>query len=395
MMCNELKPGPAVAMRALALGALLALGGCAAFVPEVPPPPPPVPQAAPEPPPVVAPVAMHQFPFDPKKTGVLGEVQVTQSRHEDTLADIARRFDVGYDELIRANPGVDPWLPGEGTRIILPTQWVLPDAPAEGVVVNVAAMRLFYFPKPKKGEQRVVITYPIGVGKVGWETPIGSTTVVSKRKNPMWTPPDSVRKEHAKKGDPLPARVPAGPDNPLGAYAMNLGWPSYLIHGTNKPPGVGMRASHGCIRLYPEDIAALFPMIAVGTKVTVVNQPLLYRWQGNSLYVQSYPPVVEGEDESVAPPPVVFDDRLANQMWQQTKAHAGAVNWDLVKRVVTQTKGISVPVTKRGLTLDSYLASARRVENELPQGSNWDGDDGSPGSGAVKPVADSGARARR
>ena len=394
-MFRELTAGPGVAMRAFALGAVLVLGGCATFVPEVPPPPPPVPQAAPEPPPVVAPVAMHQFPFDPKKTGVLGEVQVTQSRHEDTLADIARRFDVGYDELIRANPGVDPWLPGEGTRIILPTQWVLPDAPAEGIVVNVAAMRLFYFPKPKKGEQRVVITYPIGVGKVGWATPIGSTTVVSKRKNPMWTPPDSVRKEHAKKGDPLPARVPAGPDNPLGAYAMNLGWPSYLIHGTNKPPGVGMRASHGCIRLYPEDIAALFPMIAVGTKVTVVNQPLLYRWQGNSLYVQSYPPVVEGEDESVAPPPVVFDDRLANQMWQQTKAHAGAVNWDLVKRVVTQTKGISVPVTKRGLTLDSYLASARRVENELPQGSNWDGDDGSPGSGAVKPVADSGARARR
>jgi L,D-transpeptidase ErfK/SrfK len=394
-MFRELTAGPGVAMRAFALGAVLALGGCATFVPEVPPPPPPVPQAAPEPPPVVAPVAMHQFPFDPKKTGVLGEVQVTQSRHEDTLADIARRFDVGYDELIRANPGVDPWLPGEGTRIILPTQWVLPDAPAEGIVVNVAAMRLFYFPKPKKGEQRVVITYPIGVGKVGWATPIGSTTVVSKRKNPMWTPPDSVRKEHAKKGDPLPARVPAGPDNPLGAYAMNLGWPSYLIHGTNKPPGVGMRASHGCIRLYPEDIAALFPTIAIGTKVTVVNQPLLYRWQGNNLYVQSYPPVVEGEDESVAPPPVVFDDRLADQMWQQTKAHAGAVNWDLVKRVVTQTKGISVPVTKRGLTLDSYLASARRVENELPQGSNWDGDDGSPGNGAVKPVADSGARARR
>jgi L,D-transpeptidase ErfK/SrfK len=394
-MFRESTVGPGVALRAFALGAVLALGGCATFAPEAPPPPPPAPPAAPEPPPVVAPVAMHRFPFDPKKTGVLGEVQVTQSRHEDTLADIARRFDVGYDELIRANPGVDPWLPGEGTRIVLPTQWVLPDAPAEGIVVNVAAMRLFYFPKPKKGEQRVVLTYPIGVGKVGWATPIGSTTVVSKRKNPMWTPPDSVRKEHAKKGDPLPARVPAGPDNPLGAYAMNLGWPSYLIHGTNKPPGVGMRASHGCIRLYPEDIAALFPMIAVGTKVTVVNQPLLYRWQGSSLYVQSYPPVVEGEDESVAAPPVVFDDHLANQMWQQTRAHAGAVNWDLVKRVVTQTKGISVPVTTRGLTLDSYLASARRVENELPQGSNWDGDDGSPGNGAVKPVADSGARARR
>jgi L,D-transpeptidase ErfK/SrfK len=344
----------------------------------------------------VAPVAMHEFPFDPEQTGVLGEVQVTQSRHEDTLADIARRFDVGYDELLRANPGVDPWLPGEGTRIVLPTQWVLPDAALEGVVVNVAAMRLFYFPKPKKkGDPRVVITYPIGVGKVGWATPIGTTTVVTKRKNPMWTPPESVRREHAKKGDPLPARVPPGPDNPLGAYAMNLGWASYLIHGTNKPPGVGMRASHGCIRLYPEDIAALFPVVPIGTKVTVVNQPLLYRWQDGALYVQSYPPVVEGKDDTAEPPPVVFDDRLQNEMWQQTRVHASAVNWTLVERVVTQTQGIAVPVTKRGLTLDNYLAMAKRVENELPAGSNWDGTDGPPGKAAVKPVADSGVRPRR
>jgi L,D-transpeptidase ErfK/SrfK len=343
----------------------------------------------------VAPVATHQFPFDPKSTGVLGELQVTQARHEDTLADIARRFNVGYDELTRANPGVDPWLPGEGTRIVLPTQWVLPDAAPEGIVVNVAAMRLFYFPKPAKNKQRVVITYPIGVGKVGWETPIGTTKIVSKRKNPVWSPPPSVRKEHAEKGDPLPAKVPAGPDNPLGAYAMNLGWPSYLMHGTNKPPGVGMRASHGCIRLYPEDIESLFAMIPVGMQVTVVNQPLLYRWQGNSLYVQSYPPVVEGMDDSVAPPAVVYDDRVSNAIWQQSKTRSGAVNWDLVERVVEQAQGIAVPVTKRGLTFDSYVASARRVENVLPEGSNWDGNDGPPAKGAVKPVADTGVRGRR
>jgi len=381
-------------LRIVVVGLALALGACATFEREAPPPPPPAP-AAPEPPPVVAPVATHQFPFDPKSTGVLGELQVTQARHEDTLADIARRFNVGYDELTRANPGVDPWLPGEGTRIVLPTQWVLPDAAPEGIVVNVAAMRLFYFPKPAKNKQRVVITYPIGVGKVGWETPIGTTKIVSKRKNPVWSPPPSVRKEHAEKGDPLPAKVPAGPDNPLGAYAMNLGWPSYLMHGTNKPPGVGMRASHGCIRLYPEDIESLFAMIPVGMQVTVVNQPLLYRWQGNSLYVQSYPPVVEGMDDSVAPPAVVYDDRVSNAIWQQSKTRSGAVNWDLVERVVEQAQGIAVPVTKRGLTFDSYVASARRVENVLPEGSNWDGNDGPPAKGAVKPVADTGVRGRR
>jgi L,D-transpeptidase ErfK/SrfK len=381
-------------LRIVVVGLALALGACATFEREAPPPPPPAP-AAPEPPPVVAPVATHQFPFDPKSTGVLGELQVTQARHEDTLADIARRFNVGYDELTRANPGVDPWLPGEGTRIVLPTQWVLPDAAPEGIVVNVAAMRLFYFPKPAKNKQRVVITYPIGVGKVGWETPIGTTKIVSKRKNPVWSPPPSVRKEHAEKGDPLPAKVPAGPDNPLGAYAMNLGWPSYLMHGTNKPPGVGMRASHGCIRLYPEDIESLFAMIPVGMQVTVVNQPLLYRWQGNSLYVQSYPPVVEGMDDSVAPPAVVYDDRVSNAIWQQSKTRSGAVNWDLVERVVEKAQGIAVPVTQRGLTFDSYVASARRVENVLPEGSNWDGNDGPPAKGAVKPVADTGVRGRR
>jgi L,D-transpeptidase ErfK/SrfK len=381
-------------LRFAALGLTLALGACATFEPEVLPPPPP-PPAAPAPPPVVAPVATHQFPFDPKTTGVLGHLQVTQARHEDTLADIARRFNVGYDELRRANPGVDPWLPGEGTRIVLPTQWVLPDAPHEGIVVNVAAMRLFYFPKPAKNQQRVVITYPIGVGKVGWETPIGTTKIVSKRKNPVWTPPPSVRKEHAEKGDPLPAQVQAGPDNPLGAYAMNLGWPSYLMHGTNKPPGVGMRASHGCIRLYPEDIESLFAMIPVGMQVTVVNQPLLYRWQGNTLFVQSYPPVVEGMDDSVAPPSVAYDDRVANAIWQKSKVHAGAVNWDLVERVVEKAQGLAVPVTKRGLTLDSYVASARPVENVLPEGSNWDGVDEPATKGKVKPVADTGTRARR
>ena len=186
------------------------------------------------------PIATHAFPYDPKTIGVVGVLQVTHSRHEDTLADIARRFNLGFDEVVRANPGVDPWLPGEGTRIVLPTQFVLPDAPAEGLVVNVAALRMFYFPKPKKGEQRVVMTFPIGIGKIGWATPIGTTKIVSKRKDPYWTPPASVRKEHEAEATSSRHRCRRAPTIRSAPIAMNLGWPSYLIHGTNKPAGVGL-----------------------------------------------------------------------------------------------------------------------------------------------------------
>ena len=369
-----MNPSPVRIPRLAALSVLLVLGGCAVFRPEQPPPPPPQP---PPPPKLEQPLATHVFAFEPG-VAVVGELQVTHSRKEDTFADIARRFDLGYDELLRANPGIDPWLPGEGTEIVLPTQFVLPDGPRDGLVVNVAAMRMFWFPKAPKGQPRVVVTYPIGIGKVGWATPIGSTKVVSKRKGPIWTPPESVRREHAKAGDPLPARVPPGPDNPLGAYAMNLGWPSYLIHGTNKPPGVGMRASHGCIRLYPEDIAALFPEVPVGTRVTVVNQPLLSGWQSGSLYVQAFPVPVEGEDDSKAPTPLAWNDKVAANLAKAAGGHGATVDAALAQSVVTQSRGITTPVTRGGLTPESWIAGARRVLNVLPEGSNWDGTDGTP-----------------
>jgi L,D-transpeptidase ErfK/SrfK len=292
--------------------------------------------------------------------------------------------------VVRANPGVDAWLPGEGTRVVLPTQFVLPDAPTEGIVVNLAALRLFYFPKPGKDGVREVLTYPIGIGKVGWATPEGRTTVVSKRRNPWWTPPASVRREHAAEGDPLPARVRPGPDNPLGAYAMNLGWPSYLIHGTNKPAGVGLRASHGCIRMYPEDIAAVFDRIPVGTKVTVVNQPLLYRWHGDSLYVQSYPPHEEarrGQESAPAEQLALFNDVISDRIWQRVKEHGGAISWPVTERVVTEAKGVAVPVSRRGISYEGFLASARLVENALPDGANWDGRDGGEPVSALAPTA--------
>ena len=241
---------------------------------------------APEPPPLPLGEATHRFFVAPDQD-VVGQVQVTVAKHEDTFADIARRFNVGYTELVRANPGVDPWLPGEGTEIVLPTEFILPDAPREGLVLNLAQMRLYYYPKPKKDAPKdgpvEVVTHPIGIGKVGWATPEGTTKVVSHVKDPTWTPPVSVRKEHAKEGDILPPTVPPGPENPLGRHMMRLGWPSYLIHGTNKPPAVGMRASAGCVRLYPEDIAQIFEAVPDGTKVTVVNQPFLLGWQGDRL----------------------------------------------------------------------------------------------------------------
>jgi L,D-transpeptidase ErfK/SrfK len=374
--------------RAAALAVALTLGGCSLFVPREPGPK----STGPATPPIVAPLATHTFVFDPQSTGVVGELQVTHSRHEDTLADIARRFNLGFDEVARANPGVDPWLPGAGTRIVLPTQFVLPDAPPEGLVINVASLRLYYFPKPGKDGKRVVLTYPIGIGKVGWATPIGTTKIVSKRKDPWWTPPASVRKEHAEEGDPLPARVPPGPDNPLGTRAMNLGWASYLIHGTNKPAGVGLRASHGCIRMYPEDIETVFDLIPVGTRVTVVNQPLLYRWHGDSLYVQSYPPHEEDTKGRKGEPPAeqhaVFNAAVSDKMWQRVKPHGGAVDWAVTEQVVLEARGVAVPVSRRGITYDGFIATARHVENTLPQGANWDGrDSDEPAASTPVPAA--------
>jgi L,D-transpeptidase ErfK/SrfK len=376
-------------LRAASAAALLTLGGCSLFMPQ---PAPPVVPPQPAKPQLAAPLATHTFPFDPQTTGVVGELQATYSHHEDTFADIARRFNLGYDELVNANPGVDAWLPGEGTRIVLPTQFVLPNAPAEGIVVNLAALRLFYFPKPAKDQPRVVITYPIGVGMVGWATPTGSTKIVSKRKDPSWTPPESVRKEHAADGDILPVRVPAGPDNPLGAFAMNLGWPTYLMHGTNKPAGVGMRASHGCIRLYPEDIATLFGMVPIGTKVTVVNEPLVYRWHGDSLYVQSYPPHEEHPEAARAAQGTRFNKSVSGKMYQLVKPHAGAADWQLTEQVVNDARGVAVPVSRTGVTFDSFIASARLVENTIPAGANWDGTDNPVPTAREQPVVASGAR---
>jgi L,D-transpeptidase ErfK/SrfK len=350
------------------LAALMA--GCQLAPPKAPEPEPP-----PAPPPIEAPLATHEFEFDPEVDQVIGTLQVTHARAEDTLPDIARRFNVGYEEIVRANPGVDPWLPGEGREIVLPTQFVLPDSPREGLVINLAQLRMFYFPKAKEGEPRKVITHPIGIGKVGWQTPQGTTKVTGKAKNPTWFPPRSVRQEHAAAGDPLPSKVPPGPDNPLGTHLLTLGWPSYLIHGTNKPYGVGLRSSHGCVRFYPEDIAVLYGQVPVGTQVTVVNQPFVFGWQDDALYVQAFPVMEDDEREHPEPAETLLNAAISNEMWHEIKEHNAVVDLELVNQLVAEPRGIATPVSKAGLTLEKLLFASRHVENELPAGANWNGSD--------------------
>ena len=221
---------------------------------------------------------------------VIGEIQVINAQHEDTFIKLARRYNLGYEELIQANPSVDPWLPGEGTEIVLPTYFVLPKTPRQGIVLNLPELRLYYYPD---GESGRVITHPISIGRMEWRTPLGRSEIVSKTLNPTWYPPESIREEHAADNRFLPKVVPPGPDNPLGNHALRLSLPGYLIHGTNKPSGLGMRVTHGCIRMFPEDIEALFEDVPIGTPVLIVNQPYKLGWTDDGFYLEAHPPLDE------------------------------------------------------------------------------------------------------
>ncbi len=344
----------------------------------------PVPKAAPEveaPPPPPAPrladpVDTHKFELTNPDDDVVGVVQVTIASQQDTLPDIARRFDVGYEEIVRANPGVDPWLPGAGRSVVVPTRFVLPDAPRQGIVINVAALRLYYFPPHKKGEPQIVYTHPIGIGKVGWSTPQGVTTVVSHVKDPIWRPSAALRKDHFNdNGEDLPAVVKPGPDNPLGKFELTLGWKSYLIHGTNKPYGVGLRSSHGCIRLYPEDIERIFAMVTNGTPVRVVNQPFLFGSHDQQLYLQAYSVLEDDPRDWEHAQKKLLSHALSVRLQNTLQATGSQIDWQSVAAVTHAPRGIPVPVTGADTSIESVLAAAPTVENRIPEGANWDGTD--------------------
>ncbi len=278
------------------------------------------------------------FVLPPVDVDLVGATRLVEARHEDTLLDIARRFDVGQDEMVLANAGVDRWLPGEGARALVPTRYILPQAKRSGIVLNVPEMRLYFFPPSRAGQPDVVQTYPVSIGRMDWATPLGLTEVVAKTRNPSWRPPESIRAEAAARGEPLPDIIPPGPDNPLGGYALRLTRSGYLIHGTNRPYGVGMRVTHGCIRMYPENIEQLFPAVPVGMPVQIVNQPVKIGWLANTLFIEVHPPLEE-ERGKVALLETAMD--LVNAAWEKRPL---VLNGRALRQAVEEPRGIPVAV---------------------------------------------------
>lgn len=436
----------------------------------------------------LTPAQAENFSLPQAGDDIIGAIRHTKARQEDTLIDIARRFSVGQDEMVMANQNVDRWLPKGGTDVLIPQEFILPDAPRSGIVVNIPEMRLYYFPvkarpappkpvaasarksaaplcKPASGVSQSskpvakggasstgktlpgkgapastgktasatkspassakgsaakaaplkapvcqpakkvevvqapqapaaadfesaamgqVITYPVSMGRMDWRTPLGMTRVVDKQKDPSWTPPASIKREHAAKGDPLPDVVPPGPDNPLGKYAMRLGVSGYLIHGTDaaKADGIGMRVTHGCMRMYNEDVAKLFPLVPVGAPVYLVNQPVKLGWKNGWLYMEVSQPLDEDAgvrghdpDENVSKAQLDREDaqrarfllKVASTEIEKMRAKTGAVvNMDKVRKAVEKPTGI--PLVIGGQESDgSWQAAAASDQGLAPK----------------------------
>jgi L,D-transpeptidase ErfK/SrfK len=268
---------------------------------------------------------------------LIGRVYYYHTKYEDTYIKIARKHNLGYTELIAANPGVDPWLPGKNTKITLPTAHLLPAVERKGIVLNLADLRLYYFVP----DQDQVLTYAIGIGSEGWATPKGATQIVRKKANPAWYVPESIRKEEPD----LPSVVPAGPDNPLGTRAIYLGWPSYLIHGTNKPRGVGRRVSHGCVRLYPEGIEDLFEKVGPGMQVRIVDQPVKLGWVKGELVLEVHPSQDQTDQlehtGKFAPEPL---PELEYRIMRAAGNQADRLDWDAIRRAEKERNGIPMRI---------------------------------------------------
>jgi L,D-transpeptidase ErfK/SrfK len=270
---------------------------------------------------------------------IVGDQQTYVTKYEDSLVDLARKHGLGYTEIVSANPGVDPWVPGKDKEIVLPTAHIIPPGPREGILINLADQRLYLF----HPDGKTVDSVPLGIGNAGWDTPKGTTKVVRKKKNPTWYVPKSVREDQPE----LPAIVKPGPDNPLGAHAVYLGWPAYLFHGTNKPYGVGRRVSHGCVRLYPEDIARLFNDIKVGVPVTVIDQPMKLARKDDQLWLEVHPnqqqsDEVEQTGKLSPAKPAEFEFRLLDA----AGSDASRIDWAKAKSAAMERRGIPVPILK-------------------------------------------------
>ncbi len=299
-------------------------------------------------------IERSRFAVD-KGNDVIGRLAVVRVEAGDTLPDVARHFGVGVNAISAANPGVDVWVPEEGERITLPLSFILPDAPRTGIVVNVATMRLFQF--REEGESPTVSTYPVGVGTRERPTPTGQMHVARKAARPTWYVPASIAEDHRKKGDPLPAKVPPGPENPLGEYALYLSKPGYLIHGTNKPASIGLKASNGCLRLHPEHIETLYHDTPVNTPVLIVNQPYLLGQRDGVLYLEAHAPR-EGEGSGAGEL-----EKIDARLKAIEKKSGRALDWNKVRDVQAEARGIPVPILEMRRGAERGAPKAIAVEH--------------------------------
>lgn len=304
-----------------------------------------------------------ELPLPPPGGDVIGQAQVIKAKYEDTFASIGERYEFGYLEMVAANPGVDPWLPGEGKDIILPSRFILPPGPREGLVINLAEYRMYYFPAGKN----VVHTFPLGIGREGWSSPIANTSIIAKTPNPTWTPPQSIREEHAAEGDPLPAVVPAGPDNPLGPFKFSLGLTGYLIHGSNKKFGIGMRVSHGCFRMLNKNVLELSQLASVGTKVRIIDEPYKFGKSDGKLYLEVHAPLENADPLSLMDKHTQIVAAL--NRYVEANPDVQRMDWNVVRDVVAAEDGLPISVADLDPTQKAVAASdptAPQVENSDP-----------------------------
>ncbi|MBX6321402.1 MAG: L,D-transpeptidase family protein [Rhodospirillaceae bacterium] len=297
---------------------------------------------------------------DPPADDLIGQIGFHFTRRGETLYDIARAYDLGVMELMAANPGIDPWVPGVGVPLILPTAFVLPAARRDGLVLNISELRLYFFSR-RKGVPPVQ-TKPIGVGREGFHTPLGETRVVRKQPNPTWHLTAAERADYPD----MPAVVPPGPDNPMGAFALYLGWPTYAIHGTNKPWGVGRRVSRGCIRLYPEDIEELYPQVPVGTRVTVVAQEAKVGWHMGELYLEIHPSLRQLDDIDNGRAPVFEPvEGLQALVVKAAGGQLGRIDWAEVARAERERRGFPIRITAPADAAFAPAAPEAALDGEL------------------------------
>ena len=304
--------------------------------------------------------------FLPEGTdSVVGDIGYVQARTGETLVDIARQLNVGYDQIVLANPNLNRWIPDVGSKVTIPHQYVLPGTTRRGLVLNIAELRLYFYPPTPRGSPGSVITHPVSIGRMDWRTPLGQTSVVKKERDPPWRPPPSIKREHALDGDPLPDVIAGGaPDNPLGRFALRLGFPSYLIHGVDerKAYGIGMRVTHGCIRMYPEDIETLFSQVSVGTPVLIVNEPIKLGRLGEVIFLEVHQPLEENEDE-VAPIAPRVSPQEVFQFVRQRLGREVALDETQLIEITERGDGVPMEIAR---TLNPLVGAPRSVGQQTP-----------------------------